>query len=81
MSLRLSVPYAECRKETNNYAECHYAECRKKTIIANVIMLNVVMLSVIVLIVVAWLMHSGTKAGTKGGIEKKEPEKIQHRFV
>ncbi len=38
------------------------------------------MLSVIVFIVVAWLMHSGTKAGTEGGIEKKEPDKIQHRF-
>ncbi len=46
----------------------------QKTIIANVIRLNVVMLSVIELIVVAWLIHSGTKAGTE------ELEKIQHRF-
>ncbi len=43
-------------------------------------MVNIIMLSVIVFIVVAWLMHSGTKAGTEGGIEKKELEKIQHRF-
>jgi hypothetical protein len=46
----------------------------QKTIIANVIMLNAVMLSVIVFIVVAWLMHSGTKAGTE------ELEKIHRRF-